>query len=251
MATHKQSAYEEDKDQATEKKNKMHKCYKYMSNLKKLITKNEYSQFLAFLRMSRDNYMSEKMSFYAMIVFQIFFPNQIKALISNYEVRKSLFVQSKYFFSKADRDTYSAACYSLIRRVDIEVNSYLETHHFEAQKDSFDIQEKTKSSESTEGQEKPLPEQSEKLNKMTDVKTLFEDEKKVMERNEEEKRSSPEKSNLICMICFEDYEEGKQFAKGKCGHVGCWDCWNQWLFNCLECPICKQRTRVKQLIRLS
>jgi hypothetical protein len=249
MATHEQSAHEEEvNDQATEKKNKMHKCYKYMSKIKKLITKSEYSQFLAFLRMSRDNYMSEKMSFYAMIVFQIFFPNQIKDLINNYELRKSLFAQSKFFFSKADRNIYSAACCNLIQRVYMEINSYLETHNLEPQRDSCDQHEKTKSSECTEWQ--PLHDQPENLNKVEDIKMLLEDEKKVMEGSEEEKRPSSEKSSLICMICFEDYEEGKQFAKAKCGHVGCWDCWNQWLFNCLECPMCKQRTRLKQLIRL-
>lgn len=246
MATDQENAqYEEMKDQSTEKRNKMHKCYKYMSNLKKLLSKSDYSQFLVFLRMSRDNYMSEKMTYYALIVSQIFFPSQITTLISNYDVRKSLFLQSKYFFSKADREAYSAACYSLIQRADLEVTSYLATNISTPQKDNYDVHEKTKSSECTEYQDKVLPKT---LNEGISVDALFGDEKRGSEGSEEEKKTSPEKSSVICMICFESYEEDKKFAKAKCGHVACWNCWNQWLFNCLECPMCKQRTRVKQLI---
>ncbi|EFA76517.1 hypothetical protein PPL_10285 [Heterostelium album PN500] len=32
-----------------------------------------------------------------------------------------------------------------------------------------------------------------------------------------------------------------------CGHVCCWDCWNQWLSLKLECPICREKTRLKQI----
>eukprot|EP00826_Nyctotherus_ovalis_P033576 TRINITY_DN2728_c0_g1_i2.p1 TRINITY_DN2728_c0_g1~~TRINITY_DN2728_c0_g1_i2.p1 ORF type:complete len:250 (+),score=83.16 TRINITY_DN2728_c0_g1_i2:707-1456(+) len=238
---------EESKDGSVERRNKMHKCYKYMSNLKKLLSKSEYTQFLMFLRMSRDNYMSEKIAFYATIAFQIFFPTDMKDLLKDYGVRKSLFAQSKYFFSKTDREAYSAACLGLTRKVDAQASAYLQA---QSPRPLNDAQGKTKPSELTEWQEKPLPEQ------MKDINSLLEDERKESYKNqessesEEQKRPSPEKSSLICMICFEDYEEGNKFAKAKCGHVACWNCWNQWLFNCLECPMCKQRTRVKQLISI-
>lgn len=247
---------EESKDESAERRNKMHKCYKYMSNLKKLLSKNEYTQFLVFLRMSRDNYMSEKIAFYAAIAFQIFFPTDMKDLLSDYDARKSLFAQSKYFFSKADREAYSAACLGLVREADAQVSAHLQTL---SPGPPNDAQEKTKPSELPESQQKPLPEQRDV--EMKDISSLAaaegaEEKKERCENqessgSEEQKRPSPEKSSLICMVCFEDYEEGKKFAKAKCGHVACWNCWNQWLFNCLECPMCKQRTRVKQLISIS
>ena len=79
------------------------------------------------------------------------------------------------------------------------------------------------------------------------------EEKKESEEQKEKKDSAVKKedgSDIICMICFEGYEKGKDFAKAKCGHVACSTCWTQWLDNCLECPMCKQRTRLKQLTKL-
>lgn len=257
MATPKESAQEEEiKSDSTEKGKKMRKCYEYMSNLKKLLSKSEYSQFLVYLRMSRDNYMKEKIIFYVNVAFQIFFPQEIKASISNYELRKSLFSQSKYFFPKTDREAYSIVCEDLMRRMDKDIHLYLITQSCKPMKD--DICEEIKSPEFTEWQKKPLEERikinSDKVSKETDdVDMNLMNTEKVMVRVsgiEGQKKPSPEKLNLICMICFEDYEDEKKFAKAKCGHVACWDCWNQWLYNCLECPMCKQRTRLKQLVNL-
>ncbi len=58
------------------------------------------------------------------------------------------------------------------------------------------------------------------------------------------------KAEMTCMICMEPYEQYKDFYKAKCGHVACGSCWFTWLATCLECPMCKQRTRTKQLIKI-
>lgn len=50
-----------------------------------------------------------------------------------------------------------------------------------------------------------------------------------------------------CPICRDKPE--KPF-KAKCGHVCCFGCWTSWLSNTLECPLCRQRTRLSQLSKI-
>lgn len=51
-----------------------------------------------------------------------------------------------------------------------------------------------------------------------------------------------------CPICKDALIEP---SKAKCGHVACFECWNAWLGRTLECPLCRQRTRVSQLRKIS
>lgn len=55
-------------------------------------------------------------------------------------------------------------------------------------------------------------------------------------------------SNETCPICKDALIDP---CKSKCGHLACFDCWNAWLGRTLECPLCRQRTRVSQLRRIS
>lgn len=55
-------------------------------------------------------------------------------------------------------------------------------------------------------------------------------------------------SHESCPICKDSLNDP---CKSKCGHVACFDCWNAWLRRTLECPLCRQRTRVSQLRRIS
>lgn len=50
-----------------------------------------------------------------------------------------------------------------------------------------------------------------------------------------------------CPICRDKYD--KPF-RAKCGHVCCFACWSAWLSNTLECPICRNRTRLSQLKKI-
>ena len=73
-----------------------------------------------------------------------------------------------------------------------------------------------------------------------------------------ERESSSENSNLnsgnstnitngsieTCPICKDTCNDP---YKAKCNHVACLECWNAWLGRTLECPLCRQRTRVSQL----
>ena len=49
-----------------------------------------------------------------------------------------------------------------------------------------------------------------------------------------------------CPICKDALNDP---FKAKCNHVACFECWNAWLGRTLECPLCRQRTRVSQLRR--
>ena len=55
-------------------------------------------------------------------------------------------------------------------------------------------------------------------------------------------------SESRCPICRES-PIVKPF-KAKCGHVCCFACWREWLGRCLECPLCRQRTRLSQLAKV-
>ncbi|EGC38094.1 hypothetical protein DICPUDRAFT_24770, partial [Dictyostelium purpureum] len=46
-----------------------------------------------------------------------------------------------------------------------------------------------------------------------------------------------------CPICQSAYDNPYY---SPCNHVCCYECWNQWLSLKLECPVCRERTRVKQ-----
>lgn len=59
---------------------------------------------------------------------------------------------------------------------------------------------------------------------------------------------SESSSTEPCPICKDTLIEP---SKGKCGHVACWECWNAWLGRTLECPLCRQRTRVSQLRKVA
>lgn len=49
----------------------------------------------------------------------------------------------------------------------------------------------------------------------------------------------------MCTICYGRYESPMQ---AKCKHVFCLACWEKALKNFLECPLCKTRVRISQLI---
>ena len=115
----------QEKGAVSEKATKMRKCYDYMSNLKSVLTKEEYAQYLTYLKLLKDNYLKEKILFYSTVAFQIFFPSDMKSVLDNYAVRKSLFAQSKYFFPKGDREAYSLACNELMVELDANVKKYL------------------------------------------------------------------------------------------------------------------------------
>lgn len=51
-------------------------------------------------------------------------------------------------------------------------------------------------------------------------------------------------SNETCPICKDTCNDP---YKAKCNHVACYECWNAWLVRTLECPLCRQRTRISQL----
>jgi len=66
-------------------------------------------------------------------------------------------------------------------------------------------------------------------------------------------QDNPHSGGLGCMICLENSisKPNYVFLTTKCGHIACNDCWESWLSTKLECPMCKQRTRMKQLIKLN
>ena len=109
-----------------ERAKKIRKCFDYMSSLKAVLTKDEYAQYLLYLKLLKENYMKEKILFYATVAFQIFFPSDMKAVLDNYDIRKQLYSQSKYFFPKSDREAYSFECGELLKELEEKVRKYNE-----------------------------------------------------------------------------------------------------------------------------
>ena len=75
-----------------------------------------------------------------------------------------------------------------------------------------------------------------------DAKRRKEESKKKEEEQEEENVAAPK-----CTICHESF---KSPFSSNCGHVCCYACWQQWLTQKLECPICKEKVRMKQLRKI-
>eukprot|EP00743_Colponemidia_sp_Colp-15_P013990 GILK01016447.1.p1 GENE.GILK01016447.1~~GILK01016447.1.p1 ORF type:complete len:1208 (+),score=231.04 GILK01016447.1:128-3751(+) len=63
----------------------------------------------------------------------------------------------------------------------------------------------------------------------------------------ETKSSSVPTRACVCAVC---QEPADTILAARCGHICCDTCWDQWLSNCLECPVCKQRTRTTHLTKL-
>ncbi len=58
--------------------------------------------------------------------------------------------------------------------------------------------------------------------------------------------STPSKPH--CPICLEPF---KSPFSAVCGHICCHACWQNWLQQKLECPVCKEKVRSKQLRKVS
>ena len=56
--------------------------------------------------------------------------------------------------------------------------------------------------------------------------------------------TSISQSHNICPICRDPVSDPHH---AKCGHEACLTCWQEWLSRTLECPLCRQRTRIPQL----
>ncbi|KJE91589.1 DEAH helicase isoform 6, variant [Capsaspora owczarzaki ATCC 30864] len=54
-------------------------------------------------------------------------------------------------------------------------------------------------------------------------------------------------TNPTCPVCL---APPKHPFTARCGHICCHGCWMEVLKKALECPVCRQRTRVKQLTKL-
>ena len=210
---------------------KMVECCEYRNLLTLILTKAQYMQYLDYLKLLKNQYLSEKVLYYATVAFKVFFPADMKCVLDNYDMRKSLFIRSKCFVPKADRAAYMNACNELTKRMDENVKAYLSSQSQRVQKGGKrDLTEEARILiESNDGTNNPL-----RLGR---------------ERTKKQVKFKPENIEA-CMICFEKYNISLNFAEAKCGHVACWNCWAQWLDKCLECPMCKQRTRLKQLEKI-
>lgn len=64
---------------------------------------------------------------------------------------------------------------------------------------------------------------------------------------EEQRRNAPP-VNLLCVMCREHPVQPK--VSVLCGHFGCGDCWDRWMVLKFECPICRRKTRPRNLITI-
>ncbi len=58
-------------------------------------------------------------------------------------------------------------------------------------------------------------------------------------------KEEPAEQSPQCPICLSKLKE--PFISVKCGHMCCYLCWLQWFKTKLECPVCRERTREKNL----
>ena len=72
---------------------------------------------------------------------------------------------------------------------------------------------------------------------------------KELDENENTKNTN---EDVICCVCYEISSNNKdlKYSLSKCNHSLCNICWSKTLYEKLECPICRKKTRVKTLKRL-
>jgi hypothetical protein len=58
-------------------------------------------------------------------------------------------------------------------------------------------------------------------------------------------QAASEQPSPHCPICLSKLKD--PFISVKCGHVCCYLCWLQWFKTKLDCPVCRERTREKNL----
>ena len=46
-----------------------------------------------------------------------------------------------------------------------------------------------------------------------------------------------------CAVCLEEFKNGANVTKLKCGHLFCSECIEKWLSNSITCPCCRQNPR--------
>lgn len=64
---------------------------------------------------------------------------------------------------------------------------------------------------------------------------------------EEVSTKATEHRGAVCPVC---HEGSGNMLVARCGHVSCQPCWDTLLATKLECPICRQLVRRKQLRQL-
>ena len=60
------------------------------------------------------------------------------------------------------------------------------------------------------------------------------------------------KEDFLCNVCYEIASKNpqKKYSQSKCNHILCNLCWSKTLYEKLECPLCRNKVRVKTLNRL-
>merc|ERR1711991_467706 len=96
------------------------------------------------------------------------------------------------------------------------------------------------------------PEDQDALLQRKEAKRLREEEEEQAKKEEEEekmkkRKEEPSSNAPKCTICQDVF---KSPFSSNCGHVCCYSCWQSWLSEKLECPICKEKVRMKQLRKI-
>ena len=82
---------------------------------------------------------------------------------------------------------------------------------------------------------------------------LHNDQKENTPDNQNSKSNNQDNETVLsCMICYETFtgDANNSYKAAKCGHIACTNCWNTALEIKLECPMCKCRVRMTNLIDL-
>eukprot|EP01117_Protostelium_nocturnum_P016311 TRINITY_DN6429_c0_g1_i1.p1 TRINITY_DN6429_c0_g1~~TRINITY_DN6429_c0_g1_i1.p1 ORF type:complete len:780 (+),score=226.14 TRINITY_DN6429_c0_g1_i1:416-2755(+) len=79
-------------------------------------------------------------------------------------------------------------------------------------------------------------------NKLASSGEIQKEEKRIIEKEDDSPPVGP--NQITCAVCR---EAPSNALAAKCGHICCSNCWTSLLNNRLECPVCRQLVRWKQL----
>ena len=73
---------------------------------------------------------------------------------------------------------------------------------------------------------------------LNEIKPFY--HKVIIKKQETFKYDNRKCNKNECLICLEDFENGKSVTILKCGHLFCTKCIENWLKDSVTCPCCRQ-----------
>lgn len=218
----------------------------FIQKLKSIITDEDYKEFKKIMKSFNDKKQSPNTKLYEDLI------KRIKPIFEKTkEVKDELFEGFKVFFPDSFHQNYDKIVNEEKPKKEkrsLEYDLFTGTN----KKKKVYTSSQNNSQNSTPSSNSNLtPKSNESIDLTNEDEIILYDpiipDKKSKEedlKKDEDLKKNDQVEKRKCFICFEEF---KNPHNANCGHVACKECWDEWLKRKIECPICKEKVRVKHL----